>query len=249
VFPHTISSVLRTIWDLIIADENPQENIAGFEGCIRSFIASHLTAEDRHELVLQLRSPHKPREILVYCLREVNGYVEWLPGNEPQLNENQSQQAFFDAMPSTRRERFTQAGHSNGAMTLAQVLCYFCQQENLAIRKQVKNEKFQRTSKGPATPDNKTRDTKPKNPYNKEDRGSRGPTTTSTKKPYTNKRKILDTDPCPIHNSPLRWGECHVNLYSEFNQKRLRRDDHNKKDNDSKKPTKYSTNKLCNSFV
>jgi hypothetical protein len=225
---------------------NPQENIAGFEGCIRSFIASHSTAEDRHELVLQLRSPHKPREILVqsfyYRLHEVNGYVEWLPGNEPQLNENQLQQAFFDPMPSSWRECFTQAGHSNDAMTLAQVLRYFRQQENLAIRKQVENEKFQRTSKGPATRDNKTRDTKPKNPYNKEDHGSRGPTMTSTKKPFTNKHKILDTDPCPIHNAPHHWGECRVNLYSEFNQKRLRRDDHNKKDNDSKKPTKSSTN-------
>jgi hypothetical protein len=241
VFPRTISSVLRTIWDIIIADENPQENIAGFEDCICSFIALHLTAEDRHELVLQLRSPHKPREILVqsfyYRLREVNGYVEWLPGNEPQLNENQLQQALFDAMPSTWRDRFTQAGHSHGAMTLAQVLRYFRQQENLAIRKQVENDKLQRT-KRPATRDNQTRDIKQKNPYHKEQRGSRGPIITSAKKPFANKRKTLDTDPCPIHDAPHRWGECRVNLYSEFNQKRLRHDDHNKKDNDSKKPAK-----------
>jgi hypothetical protein len=59
---------------------------------------------------------------------------------------------------------------------------------------------------------------------------------------FTNKRKILYTDPCPIHNAPHHWGECRVNLYSEFNQKRIRCNNHNKKDNDSKKPTKSSTN-------
>jgi hypothetical protein len=63
VFPRTISFVLRTIWDLIINDEQPPETVAGFDTCIRSFIASHSTAEDRDELVSQLRSPHKPREI------------------------------------------------------------------------------------------------------------------------------------------------------------------------------------------
>jgi hypothetical protein len=50
VFPRTILSVLRTIWEIIINDEDPQEDIAGFENCIRIFIASHSTAEDCHEL-------------------------------------------------------------------------------------------------------------------------------------------------------------------------------------------------------
>jgi hypothetical protein len=53
-------------------------------------------------------------------------------------------------MPSTWHKCFTQAGHSNSSMILAQVLRYFCQQETLAIRKQVENKKFQRTSKKPS---------------------------------------------------------------------------------------------------
>jgi hypothetical protein len=81
VFPRTIySSVLpATIWDIIIADENPQENLQDFNRSIRSFIASHSMAEDCHELISQLQSPCEPREIMVqsfyYRLREVNGYV------------------------------------------------------------------------------------------------------------------------------------------------------------------------------
>jgi hypothetical protein len=38
--------VLRTIWDIIINNEDPQEDVTGFEECIHIFIASHLTAED-----------------------------------------------------------------------------------------------------------------------------------------------------------------------------------------------------------
>ena len=96
--------VLRTIWGHIIIDaNNPMETEMNFTNCIRSFIASHSTTEDRHEFVGQLRVPHKPREITVqsfyYRLREMNGYVQWMPGNEPELNEDQLKQAFFDAMP------------------------------------------------------------------------------------------------------------------------------------------------------
>jgi hypothetical protein len=63
VFPRTISTVLRSIWDLTIPgiDETPE----GFTQAILLFIASHGTPEDRHELVQQLRSPRKPRDIAV----------------------------------------------------------------------------------------------------------------------------------------------------------------------------------------
>jgi hypothetical protein len=126
VFPRTISIVLRSIWDIIIHDDNPNETVNDFDTTIRTFISSHATPEDRHELVQQLRSPRKPRDMLVqsfyYRLREINGYVTWLPGGENPLDEDQLKQALYDSMPPTWRERFVQAGNSNSAMTLAQVL-------------------------------------------------------------------------------------------------------------------------------
>jgi hypothetical protein len=76
-FPRTVSTVLRTIWDMIIVDEAPAETVAAFDQCLHNYIGSHSTAEDCHDLVSQLRAPHEPREILVqsFCchLREVNG--------------------------------------------------------------------------------------------------------------------------------------------------------------------------------
>ncbi len=71
-----------------------------------------------------------------YCLRELNGYAPWLPGNKTLLNEEQIKQAFYDAMPSTWHERYIQASHSSVAMTVAQLLRYFCEQEHLAVQEE-----------------------------------------------------------------------------------------------------------------
>jgi hypothetical protein len=137
VFPRTMSTVLPTTWDVIIVDEDPQEIVEDFETSIGSFIASHSTADDQHELLTQLQSPRKPQEIKVqsfhHPLREVNGYVEWMPGTEPHPNKGQIKQAFFDSVPTSWRERFESAGHSNSSMTVVQILHCFTQQEKLVI--------------------------------------------------------------------------------------------------------------------
>ena len=111
-------------------DENPQENVQGFEVCICSFIASHSTAKDRHKLISQLQSPHKPPEIkaqiFYYPLCKVNGFDNWLPGNDPRLNEDQLKQALLYSMPFSWCECIELAGHTASAMmTLAEVLRYF----------------------------------------------------------------------------------------------------------------------------
>ena len=141
VFPRTLSLVLRSVWDQIIADApaGAPETEATFAERAKEFIAVHATVEDRHDLIQQLRVVRKPRDMLVqafwYRLREINAYVEWLPGNENELNNDQLKQAFYDAMPATWKERFVNAGNSISTLALAQVIRYFRQQENQANMK------------------------------------------------------------------------------------------------------------------
>jgi hypothetical protein len=80
------------------------------------------------------------------------------------------------------------------------------------------------------------------NPSHK-DRDTRGSTKSfSSKKSFTKQRNILDADPCPIHDGTHSWGDCRANHYSEFNKKRFRRDNQDKKESESKKPAKSSSN-------
>ena len=79
------------------------DTIEGFTEALKMFIAVHATADDRHDLLQQLRNPKKPSNHHVqsfwYPMRELNGYVDWLPGNESALDDAQLKQAFYDAMP------------------------------------------------------------------------------------------------------------------------------------------------------
>ena len=81
VFPRTLSEPLLAIWQQIIADlsTDDQSTVAGFDTALKSFIATHVTDEDRHDLTQQLRLPKKPRMLPVqqfyYRMRELNGYV------------------------------------------------------------------------------------------------------------------------------------------------------------------------------
>ena len=45
-----------------------------------------------------------------YRLRELNSYVDWLPGDKPGLNNEAIKQAFYDGMPITWKTRYTNAG-------------------------------------------------------------------------------------------------------------------------------------------
>jgi hypothetical protein len=39
-----------------------------------------------------------------YPLHELNKHIEWLPGTEPVLTDNQIKQAFYDAMPEAWKD-------------------------------------------------------------------------------------------------------------------------------------------------
>jgi hypothetical protein len=53
---------------------------------LKAFFACHSTEDDRHELVSFIRYASKPDDMKVqtffYRLKELNDYVDWLPGSE-----------------------------------------------------------------------------------------------------------------------------------------------------------------------
>jgi len=69
---------------LIVETANANETVVQFDLKLKEFVAAHATTEDRYDLVQQLRTAKKPRVVTVqafwYRLREINTYVEWLPG-------------------------------------------------------------------------------------------------------------------------------------------------------------------------
>ena len=130
------------------ADNNPavdnDQTPANFDARLREFIPVHSTEEDRYDLVNGLRNCKKPRSIPIqafwYKFKELNGYVEWLPGNEPALTEAQMKQAFHDAMPEKWRERFSNAGNTVTNQTMAEMVHCFGAMENAANRRMMEND-------------------------------------------------------------------------------------------------------------
>lgn len=147
-FSRTLSTSLVLTWDSVIFNFGghlPALNnctVAHFEVMLHHFIAAHSTGEDRSNLISQLHNMRKPRNMRVrqlwYLMRELNSYVEWLPGNETPLNEDELRQAFYNAMPTVWCDRLIASGQSsNNSMT--QLVHFFCCQENNAFRSERDN--------------------------------------------------------------------------------------------------------------
>jgi hypothetical protein len=104
---------------------------ASFQQAIWHFIAMHTTGEDCHELLDFICSVGKSRKMDVQmyyiCLQELNHQVEWLPGTDLPLTEDQLHQAFFDGMPTIWKEWYKNAGCSVCNSTRAELLRFFCQ--------------------------------------------------------------------------------------------------------------------------
>jgi hypothetical protein len=120
------------------------EDQDSFDEALQMFIASNCTAEDRHELVQQLRHPHKPRDINVqhfyYRLLKLNSYVEWMPGRGEFLTEDQVCQSFYDDMPGPWRDKFVNTGTIVSDLTIAEHMRYFRQQESFRFESIVKRQ-------------------------------------------------------------------------------------------------------------
>ena len=215
VFPRTISFVLRSIWDNIVAGVPNDPSEADFNGCLMEFIAVHVTAEDRHDLLVQLRSARKPRDLHVqtfyYRLREINGYVVWLPGDEMSLDEEQIKQAFYDAMPSAWRERYLNAGKFVQAETFAQIVRYFRQQEILATKKQLENEASTRSRHPGKSLKDKSEHRSSGYQNNKRHHGLNRKNEDRKKSDFKKKKTDADVD-CPFHPGMHKWGSCYENI-------------------------------------
>jgi len=140
VFPRTLSTPLTSIWDALLTDVLhagiSQTSADGFEYFAKAFIASHAAVEERYEAVQQLRGYTKPIKMRVqafyYRLREINGYIQWMPGQEAPLDDTQLKQSFYDGMPTAWKNRFTGTGRPPTTTPLSSLLQFFRQQERTA---------------------------------------------------------------------------------------------------------------------
>ena len=199
VFPRTLSAPLLSIWEQILSDlpSGAQASMDGFDTALKAFVASHATDEDCHNLTQQLCLPKKPRTLAVqqfyYCLRELNGYIQWLPGNKPALLEEQIKQALYNGMPPAWRDCFVNSGASLGKSRIADLCHYFRKQETKAAQKQLKNERSQRRA-------SKTKKPAP----SKKPRHAKHAWKTLKDKGVPNA-----SDPCPFHAGHT-WGNVSV---------------------------------------
>jgi hypothetical protein len=137
VFPCTLLLPHVATWDTVLVDYPlAAQDVASFQQAIWHFIAMHATDEDCHELLDYIRNVAKPckMDVQTYyvCLQELNHQVEWLPGTDLPLTEDQLHQAFFDGMPTTWKERFENASCSICNITHADLLRFFCMQQKAA---------------------------------------------------------------------------------------------------------------------
>jgi hypothetical protein len=68
-------------------------------------------------------------------LKELNGYVNWLPGDEPELTDAQLNLAFYNGMPEKWRVRHAISGRSAHTTTRAELIHYFRVQEHERMAK------------------------------------------------------------------------------------------------------------------
>jgi hypothetical protein len=108
VMPRTLSLPLVAVWEQVVTEyneENPVEvgSLGTFAKTLKKFFACHSTKDNRHKLASVIRFAIKPEAMkvqpLFYRLKELNEYVNWLPGDEPALTEAQLNLALYNGMP------------------------------------------------------------------------------------------------------------------------------------------------------
>jgi hypothetical protein len=121
-----MSMALQAYWKQVVkeyhkAHEDTITTLDDFDLVLRTFFAGHATEIDCHDLLESLHSAIKPKTMKVqtffFCIKELNDYMEWLPGHEEKLSKSQLNLAFFttDCL-----------GRGNSS----ELLCYFRVQEH-----------------------------------------------------------------------------------------------------------------------
>ena len=226
VLPRTLSLILQSVWDSLLAEAETIGNIMKtpetFDAFARQFIAAHVTPDDRYELVQQMREVEKPMtmpaQTFWYKMMEINSCVEWFPGHEPQLTQDQLKVAFIEGMPAPWKDRFRTAGHSIQTTDVTTALHFFRLQQGQAARKMAANTASQKQNARASRRERGENEAKRKHSRSsKDDRSSKRPNMRSNKSIGRKLYKLENTrddDPCPFHihlSKPHLWGVCYNN--------------------------------------
>jgi hypothetical protein len=221
VFPRTLSLPHVATWDTVLVDHPlAAQDVASFQGAIRQFIAIHATDEDRHELLEYIRNSTKPRRMDVQTydsrLRELNSHVNWLPGKDLPLTEDQLNQAFFDGMPTAWKESFQNASRSVRNIARADLIRFFRMQQKAAINSQKANQTKQLSKTRTRLSRNNNRNDlqvgKKSRPYKGAVKVDAKHQSFKSKEEGKKSGQIPDHAKCLIHpGSSHTWGKCYLN--------------------------------------
>jgi hypothetical protein len=132
-----MSMALLSYWKQVIQeyDELKADPITNLEfSVLKTFLAGHSMEDDRHNLLESLQSSSKPDSMKVqtyfYQIKELNNYVEWLPGHEEKLTESQLNLAFYNRLPGSWWAKYMIAGQSVHTHNHSELLRYFRVQEH-----------------------------------------------------------------------------------------------------------------------
>jgi hypothetical protein len=149
VLPRTMSMALQSYWKQVLQEydemnANPITNLEEFNVVLKTFFAGHSTEDDRHDLLERVRSSNKPSSMKVqtyfYQIKELNDYVDWLPGHEEKLTESQLNLAFYNGLAGSWRAKYMIAGRSVHTNIRSELLRYFRVQEHQQSIIDEKNE-------------------------------------------------------------------------------------------------------------
>jgi hypothetical protein len=105
-----MSMALQSYWQQVIQEydeliANLITNLNELNLVLKTFFAGHLTEDDCNDLLESLWSSSKPKvQTYFYQIKELNDYVEWLPGHEEKLTESQLNLAFYNRLPGSWQE-------------------------------------------------------------------------------------------------------------------------------------------------
>jgi hypothetical protein len=116
------------MWDQV-GEELPldEETLDSFNVLLHHFFEAHSTDDSRHDLLTQIHN-------VCVLFTELNDYVDWLPGHEPKLTEDQFNLAFYTGMQLKWKERYVNGGKSIQHDKWQSPLRYFRNQQVAAER-------------------------------------------------------------------------------------------------------------------